>query len=172
MEQEFIYASRVSPTLGTTIDVDGKTIRIKFEKKVFKTTNAALAAALDAEIARGGALAMHVHRIDKSAAEQAAREFIARKAAAKGGYSTANLAELVGQPLAGSAAALGEMAPNNPEALEQFSRELSGDNMAITEFVHQVAESAPEVTPTANGRPAGLPQPSVSRGLNLFGQKG
>lgn len=173
MAEEFVYASRVSPTLGTTVDVDGKTIRIKFAKKVFKTSDAAVAAALDAAIAEGGALAMHVHRIDRDAAEQAARAFLERKAAAKGGFSTANMAELVGQPMAASSQALGEMAPNNPEALQEFSEALSGGSMAITEFVHQVAETErPQIAPTASGRPAGVPQPSVAQGLNLFGNRG
>lgn len=176
MAQEFVYASKFSPTLGTTLDIDGKTIRIKFEKKVYKTTDERIAAALDEQIANGGALAMHVHRVDRSAAEQLARDFLARKAAAKGGYSTANLAELVGQPMAASAVALGEMAPNNPEGLQEFADALAGGNMTLTEFVHEVAQTAPpgpQIAPSLpTGKPAGVQQPHVAQGLNLFGQRG
>jgi hypothetical protein len=153
-----------SPGLSTRItlkDEDGNNVRVKIRFKNGRyEADGPVAKVLDACLAKdGSALGREsVRRVDMAQAAAIADAHAARLrgAAMRGTTHTGHLSEMRGNVAAGSAKTLAEVAPNNPEGLEQFTQELAGDNIVITEETNKDIPHADVAPPTQESIPSPL----------------
>ena len=133
---EHIYLARTAPFLKTRIEVDEKDVYLKFKdgKLVLNGPHAKI---FDEIIASGAGVARMVQKVDRDAALAMVNEDFKRRQAAQRGPATSALKDAMrSQEMKGSTKSLSEMAPNNPEALEQFRKDVGGEFLP-TEPVQQ-----------------------------------
>lgn len=162
---EHIYIAEKAPKLRTSLEVDGVRHSLKFKdgRLVLK---GAIAKAFDEDAMSTPAMTSRVKKVNKALGEQLVRQHqsMMSGSAVKGSADTMALSRLKGVVQPGSAKSLGEMAPNNPEALKAFADELAHGDMAITEKV-------PQVSPLPDNTPAAKTGEPAKTGLNLFTPK-
>lgn len=138
-EVEHVYVSPKAPKLRTSITIDEKTYPVVFEncQVILKGE---VARVFDETAMTKHAIRQYVHKVDKLAAEELVRAHMKNQGSAvKGAADTANLDRLRGQITEGSSKTLGEMAPNNPDALAAFSKTLANGDLLVTERVETPA---------------------------------
>lgn len=160
------YVSPKAPGFKTRIEVEGKDVNIQFERGALTLTDPKVIAEFDRIIETVPSVAQMVSKVNRDAAARMVAEHQKQtQAAIKGGTDTSQLARMHKQEIPGSTKTLGEVAPNNPEALQTFQRELGGDDIAITEQVgteETVQETPDAPVATENVSPSEQPAKPVN----------
>lgn len=138
------YVTPRAPFFKTKVTIgkgeDARDVPLNFENGRLTITDADVAAELDRVLAENANLRSYIKKVDRDAALALVREH-QREQAVKGATDTAALDKMRPTHMQGSTKTLGEIAPNNPEALEKFSDDLAHGDMPVTETV----EFPPEV---------------------------
>lgn len=149
------YAAVRAPNLSTRVTVGSTDYTIKFQKGVARVPGH-VARELDRCIREEiGGVSQLVRKLDRAAAIQLAMEHAnsMRPSAARGGFNSGHIEQLKNEARAASGKSLGEVAPNNPEALAEFTKELANGDLLVTELRNS------EVKTDVTAAPASQPKP-------------
>ena len=135
---EHVYIAMNAPRLRSTLKFDGRVEVLQFKngRLVLFGENAE---AFDAVIKKSMAVRAKVRKVNLAVGEAvvAAHQKLMGNTAVKGSADTSQLSRLRGDTMAASAQSLGEIAPNNPAELAEFSKTLANDEFLITDKVPQ-----------------------------------
>lgn len=136
--ERFRYAvTATGGNFSSRIEVNGKDVQITAAKGIVEV-DAAAAAVIDEFCAlEGHSFGRMLQKIDIETARIQAAQWLAaqRPAAANGAFTSESAGRLQALASSGSNKLLGDVAPNNPAALAEFSQGLLGDHLALTENV-------------------------------------
>jgi len=149
---EHVYVSPKAPRFKTSIivydDFQEKRVKksIQFDNGQL-VLESDLARAFDEQAMATHAVKQYVSKVSKDKGLEIVRAHQRMmQTGVRGSADTSQLARLHGDQLTGSARALGEVAPNNPEALQEFKEQLAHGDMEVTEHVEHAAAETPEQT--------------------------